>query len=563
MLVLIWTALLGCEEDPNAPQCLESERIRVFFDADKDGFGVPGTERTLCPTELGAPEGFSTNDGDCNDAVAAINPDALEECDGRDNDCDTLADEGLRVVLFYLDNDADGFGSPDLSLTLESCAPPIGYVENRLDCNDADAGVNPQALEVCDNRDNDCNFLIDDDDPFLDQASSPRWFPDADRDGYGTNDDSLVTIQCVQPNSDATTVQGDCDDARDDISPDAQETCNQIDDDCDNLIDDSDEDIPEAELTRYWADDDLDGTGDPNVTTLACFQPWFFVDNDLDCDDDEPLLTDATTGLWWVDEDSDGFGAGEISPPSCTPPTPDHVLVAYGEDCDDDNIFNNPDARERCDMGTPVDNDCDGLVDIEDPSLDLTTTLEFWEDADQDGFGNPLVSTFDCDRPVGFTDNDLDCDDEQRLTFPGGTEVCDGIDNDCDNRIDDADPDVDLTDAPTFWADLDEDGYGDLQSPTAACQRPDGFVDNSVDCDDTDDTQLVDGTWKLDTDGDGVGAGAESIESQCTAPFLDAVPTFNGEDCAPLDPQRFPGNEEICNNGIDEDCDGIDPECIP
>ncbi|MEO0605998.1 MAG: putative metal-binding motif-containing protein, partial [Myxococcota bacterium] len=439
MLVLLWTALFGCEPDPNAPQCLEAERIQVFFDADKDGFGIPGTQRSICPTETGAPEGFSTNDDDCNDAVAAINPGALEECDGRDNDCDDQSDEGLRVVLFYLDSDADGFGSPDLSLTIESCAPPVGYVENRQDCDDSDAGINPQALEICDNRDNDCNLLIDDDDPFRDVASAPRWFPDVDRDGYGTDDDSLVTIQCVPPNNIATQIQGDCNDERADISPDAQETCNRIDDDCDNLIDDSDPDIPVEELVRYWADDDLDGFGDPAVSTLTCFQPWFFVDNDLDCDDDEPLLTDESSGLWWFDNDNDRFGAGMIEGPSCTSPGPGYELVAKGEDCNDAEPFDNPDATERCDPGTPADNDCDGLVDTQDDSLDLSTTTEFWEDDDEDGFGNPLVSTQACTRPLGFTDNFDDCNDADKEIFPDANEVCDTIDNDCDDLIDDAD----------------------------------------------------------------------------------------------------------------------------
>ncbi|MEN0063591.1 MAG: putative metal-binding motif-containing protein [Myxococcota bacterium] len=562
MFALLWTALLGCgNADDNQPTCLETDRIRVWFDADRDGFGTPGTERTICPTERGAPEGFATNDDDCNDAVASVNPGALEECDGRDNDCDDVADEGLRIVLFFLDADGDGFGSPDLSLTIESCAPPLGFVENRQDCNDDDAAINPLALEICDNRDNDCNLLIDDDDPFLDLEQAPRWYEDVDLDGFGNEDEDRVVIQCTPPDSNFTNDNQDCDDTRPEISPNAAEVCNRIDDDCDDLIDDSDPDIDPNEQVLFYADDDLDGAGDPNVTQLACFQPWFFVDNDIDCDDDEPLLT--VPAPWWVDGDSDGFGAGDQSEPLCVRPTSDHVLVARGEDCDDTNIFNNPDATEICDGLVGVDNDCDGLIDTDDPSLDDSTTFQFWADIDQDGFGDPLVSEFACSASMGFIDNFDDCDDGDRDVFPGSIEVCDGIDNNCDALIDDLDPNVDLTGAPTFWADADNDGYGDLNTPFQACLQPDGFVDNSVDCDDTDDSQLVDGTWLFDLDGDGVGEGVESTEVQCTAPFANYVPSFNGVDCAPGDPDRFPGNEEICNNGIDEDCVNGDLPCFP
>jgi len=519
MLVLLWTTLFGCETDPLAPTCLEAERIRVFFDADEDGFGIPGTERTICPTEFGAPAGFSTNDDDCNDAAASINPQALEECDGRDNDCDGVADEGLRVVIFYLDSDGDGFGSRDLSLTTESCAPPVGYVENRQDCDDSDAGINPEATEVCDERDNDCNLLIDDDDPFRDEASAPRWYEDADQDGFGNDDQSLAIVQCDQPGPTYTLDASDCDDTRITINPDADEICNRIDDDCDNLIDDSDPDIDPDTQARYWPDDDLDGTGDSEATfRLACFQPWFFVPNNSDCDDDEPLLRDEATGIWWVDSDKDGFGTGERSMPSCDPPSDDHVLVAKGEDCNDDMApFVNPNGREICDApGMPLDNDCDGLVDTEDDSLDFSTTDPYWADTDNDTYGDPNAEERFCEPPAGFVANDLDCDDDDEDISPDATEVCDTIDNDCDGDIDDDDVGVggvDLTGAPTFYADVDMDGAGDPNVTTRACVEPDGFVSTNDDCDDTN-------------------------------------------------ANRFPGNPEICGNAIDEDCDLVAQTCF-
>ncbi|MFK5282148.1 hypothetical protein ACI3PL_21570, partial [Lacticaseibacillus paracasei] len=89
--------------------------------------------------------------------------------------------------------------------------------------------------------------------------------------------------------------------------------------------------------TTYWADEDLDGFGDPNATVLACFTPWFATTNADDCDDLEPLL--GLPAAWVIDNDLDGFGAGTESAPSCTPPYAGYVLLAKGLDCNDTNQF--------------------------------------------------------------------------------------------------------------------------------------------------------------------------------------------------------------------------------
>ena len=92
----------------------------------------------------------------CN--VAADEPQE-EICDELDNDCDGVVDNGVKTT-FYRDRDDDGFGN--LGEFIESCAPPDGYVRNSDDCNDNERDIRPNALEVCnDHQDNNCNGRTD------------------------------------------------------------------------------------------------------------------------------------------------------------------------------------------------------------------------------------------------------------------------------------------------------------------------------------------------------------------------------------------------------------------
>ena len=107
--------------------------------------------------------GVPTCMGDCDDNNAAIFPGNPEVCDGFDNDCSGGADEGYNLpgcVTYYLDADGDGFGlSGDY---ICSCDVDGNYdTELHSDCDDTDPDVNPDASEVCDSVDNDCDGNID------------------------------------------------------------------------------------------------------------------------------------------------------------------------------------------------------------------------------------------------------------------------------------------------------------------------------------------------------------------------------------------------------------------
>ena len=125
-----------------------------YLDADADGYGNFVNSIQACSQ----PAGYATVSGDCNDNNAAINPGATEVCDGIDNNCNSGVDEGLPETTYYKDLDNDGYGS---STTVQRCSQPAGWVTISGDCNDNNAAINPNAIEVCDGVDNNCNGQVD------------------------------------------------------------------------------------------------------------------------------------------------------------------------------------------------------------------------------------------------------------------------------------------------------------------------------------------------------------------------------------------------------------------
>ena len=189
-------------------------------DADRDGDGTPDRQ-------------------DCAPDDPTIHPDAVEVCDGVDNDCDRQVDEGPPpdAATWHPDADGDGFGDPAVSLA--ACDAPEGYVADATDCDDDADHVNPGADEVCDpiDADEDCDGLADDADDSV--APERTWYRDRDRDSYGDRDEAGVAA-CDDPSTAGARYAAeasDCDDTNATISPGAQESCDGIDNDCDGVID--------------------------------------------------------------------------------------------------------------------------------------------------------------------------------------------------------------------------------------------------------------------------------------------------------------------------------------
>jgi len=253
-------------------------------------------------------DGWTTCDGDCDDADAAINPDAVEDClDGVDNDCDGDVDAFDIDCGPCPDADADGYQD-------EACGG--------LDCDDTDPDVNPGAVEMCDGVDNDCDGSVDGNDA----ADVQPWYVDADSDGYGHA--SLFYVQCYAP-SGYVANSTDCDDADAAINPGADEMCDDIDNDCDGDIDEE----SAIDATIWYQDADGDGYGDPGVPDVECDQPTGYVSDSTDCDDTTVLVNPSADEICdWLDNDCDG---AVDDADTDLPADADNDGVPHCGDCDD------------------------------------------------------------------------------------------------------------------------------------------------------------------------------------------------------------------------------------
>lgn len=176
-----------------------------------------------------------------------------------------------------------------------------------------------------------------------------------------------------------------------------------------------------------------------------------------------------------------------------------------------------------------------------------TTTWSL--DVDGDGWAGVEVVEA-CEAPAQASDLLGDCDDSQVTVYPTADEVCDGLDNDCDGVVD--------PDAPIWYADADDDGFGDAAVWLAACEAPAGYVADDTDCDD-DDSSAYPGAHETWYDGVDQDCGEDS-DFDADADGADAD-TWGGLDCNDADRAVGPHVEEVCHDGIDNDCAGEDGDC--
>ncbi|MCB9618259.1 MAG: hypothetical protein H6724_02270 [Sandaracinus sp.] len=410
-LVLACLLAFACGDDDTAPR-------------DGDVFTVDGGDGR-CGNDLDCSDGVFCNGAERCDRDA---PGANERgCVAGSTPCSDGCDEVMNTCVSCDVPDADGDG-----FAAQACGG--------ADCDDTDRDVNPDATEICDPEgfDEDCD---------------PSTFGDRDDD-----DDGFVDARCCN----LDRCGDDCDDGDDSVRPDSVEVCNRRDDDCDGSVD-------ESVSVPGFVDEDSDGRGDGDRPAMACpGSPRFSTVGD-DCDDDDPARNPAQVEVcdgvdndcddradeqaravpWYPDTDGDGFGDASATPTTSCGRPEGHVLNAF--DCDDTRSTVSPRAAEQC---NGRDDDCDGVAVFEG-------VLE-----DRDGDRIPDAR---CGGDV------VDCDDGSIRVGPGALELCNGADDDCDGRIDEA------ATAVMWYLDEDRDGYGS-EVGISSCAPPGNYVLVGGDC---------------------------------------------------------------------------------
>ncbi|MBM75423.1 MAG: hypothetical protein CMK59_08470 [Proteobacteria bacterium] len=587
----------GCSED-----CVDGidNDVDGFIDCDdSDCFG--DALCVNCDVDGDGHSDPSCGGFDCDDSNPSINPSAPEVCDGIDNNCNALIDDGTGSV-YYVDADADGFGNSNYYSL--SCTQPAGYASLANDCNDGNSAIYPSAPEICDELDNDCNGVVDD-------GLGAVWYQDNDGDGAGNY--NVSTMTCYAP-AGYVAAGGDCDDNNPNVYAGLTEICDGIDNNCNAIID-------EGLLQSLYVDADGDGYGNTSQPEVGCSEGGGLSLQNGDCDDANatvyPAALEICDGLdndcnsliddgvtyssYYLDSDGDGHGSAASMINDCISPD-GYALV--GDDCDDSDASVSPSSVEIPYDG--IDQDCSGsdLCDQDEDGFDEDGPLcqgtdcfdlspsvypgavEHVDGIDEscDGIVDENTSVYDDDGD-GFSEFGGDCDDTQASTTPFSEEICDGIDNDCDMVIDEN----------TECYDDDGDGFseqdGDCNDNTAAIspsvvEHPlngiddncDGIVDGSAtdldqdglsedsgDCDDNDPTvgagfpEQADG---IDNDCDGeIDEGTENGDDDGDG-FAEADGDCNDQDATtyPFAPEQLDGRDNNCDGWVDNNTEASDDD---
>jgi hypothetical protein len=310
----------GDTNDLNAIGCLP-----IFADIDGDLYGDPDAEECRC---------ILTDDHPYASAL---------DCDSSDSNTHPGAAEFESSTSCRKDSDGDGYGDD---------SPPAG-VDAGGDCDDTPVvgvSIRPGGTEVCDDDDTDEDCDGDTND--LNAVDCTDWHKDQDGDGFG--DPDATECRCGPRGVYSESDDLDCDDSTSTIHPDADESCDLVDSDCDESLIDGIYDDFDGDGQPDCADPDADGDGHSGLDDCYDLDPTMYVGAPESCD-----LTDSDCDGSYVDgfadEDLDGI-------PDCVDDE-DGDGYPLEVDCDDDNAAIHPGVSSDTAVTLGVDNDCDGLID--------------------------------------------------------------------------------------------------------------------------------------------------------------------------------------------------------
>ena len=531
----------------------------VTADADPDGASTDASDDATGDTaspDAGLGGALCDDAGDCPTGYDCVRPDVeapaglcttrcLEDADCGDGFACFLitssvgdAERWCLPTELCIDEDGDGFG--------------FGSDCRGRDCDDANSRINPAADEVCDGLDNDCDDRVDDNpiednDPcttgLAGRCSPGRYLCDGgvlfceaeaggepevcdgldnDCDGEMDEGDVCGDTCCVDDNCNGACAFGTLSEGGVCEPPRSvgAEVCDGIDNDCDGETDESDPaldaacDSPEPGLCTPGVTSCVEGA----LICLSTVDPRAEVCNGEDDDCNGEV-------------DDGGVCAGE---PCCYLDDCDGVCGTATTDEGGACIEPGAYGEETCDG---VDNDCDGRVDEGGVCA-----------------GEPCCYGDDCDGVCGTARTDDRGECVEPASF--GSDVCDGLDNDCDGDVDDADPAIGdacntgLLGVCAAGIRSCVDGALQCDATTALSAEVCNGLDD--DCDGTVDDGVT-STWYRDADRDGAGAASGGVREACSAP---AGYVANDTDCNDGDPAIRPGAREVVGDNVDQDCDG-------